>query len=288
MDYIRSFLPPLVAVLMMCLTSSLTLEVYTFYEGRDGSLEFNQPLSSESSFEYEVYLISASCFFCKNGTMVAGCLTPQQFTCFSVHGVRTSTHLTVTLSVRSINADDSQFYLFAMREDRNGKRQSFTEDAFVEVLRPPSPAECTVKPSEYSAALNEVNCTSLLASDGEGSLFCFQNAKKIPYKGTPVRLNDHVTWIFWMDARLPINCCSYEAKFPVTSESCSQFVYQPPTNIPESENSRNPSSNHTTTPEEIYFSPKSTDESNCATTIQQEAFTKNTLVALVIFFPFSL
>ncbi|XP_072174520.1 uncharacterized protein [Diadema setosum] len=286
------FLLPLLTVLMMYLCNALALEVYTFYEGRDVSLEFHQSLSIDSNFEYEVYLIDASCFFCRNGTMVSGCLTPQQSKRFFVYSKRTPTYLTVTLSIDTINFKDSQFYLLSLREDRNGESYFFTQDAYIEVLRPPSPARCIMKRTEYSPAWNEVKCTSLLGSDGEGSLYCFQNARKIPYKGTPVRLNDHVTWIFWMDALQPINCCSFEKTFPIRSESCFQFVYHPPAHVTnESENARNYSSCHSTTitadPEttgEKTFSQTFGAENSCATTTPHQAFTKNTSIALVLLF----
>ncbi|XP_072175082.1 uncharacterized protein [Diadema setosum] len=291
----RPFVLPL-ATALMCLNSySLAVEVYKFYEGRDVSLKFNQPLSSDSTFEYEIHLIYSSCFFCRNGTMIPGCLTPQQSMRFSVHFLRTSTNLTVTLRIHNINAEDSQIYLFAMREDRNGKRHFSNQDAYIEVLRPPSPPHCIIKPTEYSAALNEINCTCLLGSDGDGSLYCFQDARKIPYKGAPVRLNDHVTWVFWMDALLPVKCCSYEPTFPITSESCSQFVHHPSTHIGNAEDSITPFSGYMTTitgdPErtdEINFSQKVREESNSATTTAHEAFTKSTLIALMILFSLSL
>ncbi|XP_072174518.1 uncharacterized protein [Diadema setosum] len=244
MDHSGSFQPLLVTVLMMCLSNSLALEVYKFYEGRDVSLDFHQPLSSDSTFEYEIYSIDASCYFCKNGKMVPGCLTPKQFRRFSVHNERTPTDLTVTLSIDTINSEDSQIDLFALREDKNGESYFYDQDVFIEVIRPPGPAECTMKQSEYSPAWKEVWCTSSLGSDGEGSLFCFQDKNKAPFKGSPVVLNDHITTIFWMNARLPINCCSYEATFPITSESCSQFSYHLPTDIDQSENFTKPSYCH--------------------------------------------
>ncbi|XP_072174517.1 uncharacterized protein [Diadema setosum] len=226
----RHILLPLVTVLM-CLRNNLAVKVYKFYEGRDVSLEFHQPLSIDSNFEYEVYLIDASCYFYRNGNMVFGCLAPQQSRRYSVHSEILPTYLTVTLSIDTVNSEDSQFYLFSLREDRNGESRFFTQDAYIEVPSPPSLTECAVKPIEYSAAWNDVNCTAFLASDGEGSLFCFQDGKKIPYKGTRFRLNDQITWTFWLNVQLPFNCCSYEATFPITSEACSQFVYHPSTNI---------------------------------------------------------
>ncbi|XP_071477484.1 uncharacterized protein [Diadema antillarum] len=288
MDFIgRHTLLQLVTTLMTCLSNSLAVEVYKFYEGRNASLEFYQPLANDSTFEYEVHLIFGSCFFCKNGTMVPGCLTPQQSRRFSVSSLRTSTYLTVILGIHNISAEDSQFYLFALREDRNGESHFFTQDAYIEVLRPPSPAQCIIKSTEHLPAFNEINCTSLLGSDGGGFLCCFQDARKIPYKGAPVRINDHVTWIFWMDIHLPINCCSYEATFPITSESCSQFVYYPPTDITNSENSTTSYSSHTAT---IAAAPETTDETNVslkfreesssASTTPHEGSTKNTWIVL--------
>ncbi|XP_072175087.1 uncharacterized protein [Diadema setosum] len=249
-DSMKHFLLPLVIVLMMCFSNSQALEVYQFYEGRNVSLEFNQHLSIGSTFEYEIYSIDTSCYFCRNGTMIPGCLTRQQFRRFSVQSKRSSTYLRVTLSIDTINSEDSQFYLFALREDNNGKSTRTTQDVHVEVLRPPSPAACTVKLSEYSPAWNEVNCMSVLASDGEGSLYCFQDAEKAPYKESLVRHNDHVTWVFWMNVSLPINCCSYEASYPLTSASCSQFVYPTPTHTTVttmSENSKNNPNSQTPT-----------------------------------------
>ncbi|XP_072175091.1 uncharacterized protein [Diadema setosum] len=224
----RHFLLALLTVLMF-LTSKLALEVYKFYEGRDASIDFTQPMSNDSMFEYELYLPDSGCNFCRNGTIVPGCLTPQQLRRFSIHSKRSSTDLTVTLSIDTISSEDSQIYLFAIRIDRNGQSYFHSQDAYVDVQRPPSPAECTVKLSKYSPAWNEVSCTSMLASDGEGSLYCFQDGEKAPYKESPVRINDHVTQIFWMNVHLQINCCSYEASFPVTTESCSQYMYSIPT-----------------------------------------------------------
>ncbi|XP_072174948.1 uncharacterized protein [Diadema setosum] len=281
----RHTLIQLVTVLLTCLGNSLAVEVYKFYERRDGSVQFYQPLASDSTFEYEIHLIHSSCSFFKDGAIVSGCLTPQQSSRFSVHAVRKSTHIQVILSLHNITAEDSQLFLFTLREDRNGERYFFSQDAYIEVLRPPSPARCIIKRAEYSAALNEVSCTCLLGSDGEGSLYCFQDGKKIPYEGAPVRINDHVTWIFWMDIHLPINCCSYEPTFPITSESCSQFVYYPPTDITNSENSTTSYSSHTAT---IATAPETTDETNVslkfreesssATTTPHEALTKNTWI----------
>ncbi|XP_072175083.1 uncharacterized protein [Diadema setosum] len=242
MDYSRPFLLPLLTVVMMLFSNRLAVEFYKFYEGRDVVINFTQPMSNDSTFQYELYSIQSQCGFCKNGTLVPGCLPPQQFSRFSVHSVRSPTDLKVTLSIDMIDSEDSQIYLFALREDKNGESMVFTQDVHIEVLHPPSPAECTVKPSEYSAAWNEVNCTSLLGSDGEGSLYCFQDGKKAPYKESPVRITDHVTQIFWMKVHLPITCCSYEETFPLTSASCSQFVYSIPTHTTVSDNSKNPPS----------------------------------------------
>ncbi|XP_072175084.1 uncharacterized protein [Diadema setosum] len=247
MDYSRRPFPlPLLTVVMMFFCNGLAVEVYKFYEGRDVLINFTQPMSNDSTFDYELYSIQSECYFCENGTMVPGCLPPQQFSRFSVHSVRSPIDLKVTLSIDTINSADSQIYLFALTEDRNGERMVFTQDVHIEVLRPPTPAECTIKTSEYSPAWNEVSCTSLLASDGEGSLYCFQDGEKAPYKESPVRINDQVTQIFWMNVRLQINCCSYEASFPLTSAFCSQFVYPIPTHTSVSDNSKNPSDSLTT------------------------------------------
>ncbi|XP_072174519.1 uncharacterized protein [Diadema setosum] len=273
MDYNRKCIPLLTALLMICLvSSSLALEVYKFYEGRNVSLEFHQHLSSDSTFEYEIHSIDSSCYFCRNGTMIPGCLTHHQFRRFSVRSERSTTYLTVTLGIDTINSEDSQFYLFALREDRNGESYFYSQDVFIEVIRPSGPAECIVIPSRYSAAWNEVNCTSLLASDGEGSLYCFQDAEKASIKKSPTILNDHVTCIFWMNARLPIKCCSYEATFPITSHSCSQFVFYPATHIDESDTS--------ITSELGITEQKFGEESNSATITPHEVFTKETLIPL--------
>ncbi|XP_072175088.1 uncharacterized protein [Diadema setosum] len=240
----RHFLLALVAVLVF-LSSRLALKVYKFYEGRDASIDFTQSMSSDSTYEYELYLTDSGCYFCRNGTIVPGCLTPQQLRRFSVHSKRPPTDFTVTFSTNAISSEDSQIYLFAIRINRNGESYFHSQDAYIDVQRPPSPAECTVKPSEYSPAWNEVSCTSLLASDGGGSLYCFQDGEKAPYKESPVRTNDQVTQIFWMNVRLPINCCSYETSFQLTSAICSQFVYPIPTHATVSENSENPLSSQT-------------------------------------------
>ncbi|XP_072175092.1 uncharacterized protein [Diadema setosum] len=245
MDHVsRHFL---LALLMMFLSNRLALEVYKFNEGQDVSIDFTQRMSSNSTFEYELYLRTTyrGCYFCKNGTMVPGCLTLLQSRRFSVRSKRTSTELTITLSIDKINSKDSQYCLFALREDNSDKSHSFTQDIQIKVVRPLGPAKCTVKTSENLASWNEVSCTSLLASDGEGSLYCFQDGEKVPHKGSPLRINDHVTQVFWMNVRLPINCCSYKASFPLTSALCSQFMYSIPTHTTVSENSKNPSSSRT-------------------------------------------
>ncbi|XP_072175086.1 uncharacterized protein [Diadema setosum] len=243
----KHFLLALVTILMLFISNNLALEVFKFYEGRYASIDFTQPMSNDSStFEYELYLTESSCYFCTNGTIVLGCLTPQQLERFSVHSKISPAYLTVTLSIDTISSEDSTIYLFAIRKDRDGESYFYTQDAYIDVQRPPSPAECTVKLLEYSPAWNEVKCTSSLASDSEGSLYCFQDGEKAPHKEKPVRINDQVTQIFWMNVRLQINCCSYEASFSLTSTLCSQFVYPILTHTSVSDNSKNPPSILTT------------------------------------------
>ncbi|XP_072175085.1 uncharacterized protein [Diadema setosum] len=234
MDYsTRHFLLALLTALMVYLSNSLVLEVYKFYEGRNVSLEFHQPLSSDSTPEFEFYLIRHhdACNFFKNGSIVRGCLTPQQSRRFSIESKRMPTNLTVTLSIYNISMTDSQGYLLCVLGDRNGKRYVDNHIAFINVQHPPGPVECTVQPTENSAVWTEVNCTSRLGSDGEGSLFCFQDEEKASLKESSVRVNDHVAQIFWMNVCLPISCCAYEETFPLTSGSCSQFVYHPPASL---------------------------------------------------------
>ena len=100
-------------------------------------------------------------------------------------------------------------------------------DAYIDVILPPSKANCTVELSESHPKFHEVHCTAILGSEKSGNLVCFQNSEKALLKCEIFRTASFIRASFWMRVDFPINCCSVVSSNDADPNSCDDFVLQP-------------------------------------------------------------
>ncbi|XP_072180948.1 uncharacterized protein [Diadema setosum] len=146
---------------------------------------------------------------------------------FTVKVNKTEDELTITLTISDAEKKDSGIYIMLVSEDRGGEHHGDIREVYVDVITPPSPAECEVTSSSYSPDWGEVHCSVPLGVDSEpqGSISCFQNDKKAPYLRQPEYSLDQIQAVFWMDVESSIRCCSFSPECEKGPELCLNFTY---------------------------------------------------------------
>ena len=219
---------PSILFLLSFLTHIYALPTFTAYLGANLTVPFLHTLRNEdSTYNLEMFTINIPTPFYTDGVMNLGSLQSSQIGRFMVNLHQKFRNLTINLHIIAVETIDSDVYIVSIQETNGPKKSHFIYDAYVEVIQPPSKAECQVQPSQHTPEFLEVSCHAAVGSDPGGNIVCYQDSVKALYSQSTELDKNQITAKFWVNPLLPINCCSHESSLKKDPSSCSDFTQTP-------------------------------------------------------------
>ena len=165
-------------IMLLIIHYSYTLDHHRFLQGSDASISFIINLNG-SRIEYEIFSLNAEHPFYRNKEFDQTALQPGQQDRFSIIAEQRSENFTITLLIQEIQTIDVGVYILAIREEKDGNTVNHILDAYINVIFPPSKANCTVELSGSHPKFQEIHCNAILGSDKSGNLVCYQNSEEL-------------------------------------------------------------------------------------------------------------
>ena len=215
----------ILAQLLMSGTSiNRSIQTYTFRKGSDAVVLFHHTLHGpNSTFSSELFSSDSIHPIYTNGLLMASHLKSGQQGRFTVTTQWNGSNVTLALSISNITEIDKNLYIVGIREEIEGLGQieNYIYDAYVDVTIPPGSPECSIDFCTLNVC--EVQCQAQLASDGAGSLHCFQNQKMASVRQPLERNRTHMNEVYWVSKLSPLKCCSFDNE--TTPTTCVDYEH---------------------------------------------------------------
>ena len=88
----------------------------------------------------------------------------------------------------------------------------------------PRQMHCYFRKEVYSEYLVELVCRAFTGV-ADITMACFQEGRKLPFKGDIYHQGVHVSGTFWTKPDVPVSCCIHEPEEPVNQDTCNHFFW---------------------------------------------------------------